>query len=55
MDDFIADIVKIIIKKWDKLPPEKKDKVREKLINTFISFIGEGKQHDKKIIGVHLN
>ena len=55
MDDFIADIVRFVLEKWDKLPPEQKDKVREELINTFISFIGDGKQHDKKIIGVHLN
>lgn len=55
MDEFIESIVKIILEKWDKLPSEKKTQVRDELINTFISFVGDGKQNDKKIIGVHLN
>ena len=54
MDDFVESMIKTIHKKWDKLSPQKKDKIREELVNTFITFVGEGKQREKKVIGIHL-
>lgn len=56
MDEFITSIIKNIIDKWDKIPYEKKEKTREELINTFICFVGEGKQCEKKLLfSIHLN
>ena len=55
MDEFIESIVKTILEKWDTLSTDEKDKIRSELINTFISFVGEGRQYNKKIIGIHLN
>ena len=55
MDEFIERIVKFIFDEWDKLLPHQKEKTRDDLINTFISFVGEGVQKNKKNLSVHLN
>ncbi len=64
MDEFIESVIKTILERWNELSPDEKKKQnkkqnqqqqREKLINTFISFVGDGKQYDKTIICVHLN
>jgi hypothetical protein len=55
MDDFIKSIIQTILKKWNKLLPHEKDKIRNELINTVIAFVAEGKQCDKKVVGIHLN
>lgn len=54
MDDFIKSVIQSILKKWNELPSHEKDKIRPELINTFIAFLGEGKQYNKKIVGIHL-
>jgi predicted transcriptional regulator YheO len=53
MDDFIKSVIQTILKEWDELSLCQKDKLRNELINTFISFVGEGEQRDKNVIGIH--
>ena len=55
MDEFIESIIKFILENWEDLPTQRKEQIREKIINTVISFVGEGKQHDKELISIHLN
>lgn len=55
MDEFIENIVKYILKEWNKLSTHQKSKTRNELINTIICFVSEGVQKDKKLISVHLN
>jgi hypothetical protein len=55
MDEFIKSVIQTILKQWGKLSPHKKDEIRNELINTFIAFVGEGEQRDKKVVGIHLN
>lgn len=55
MDEFIESIIKFILENWEDLPTQRKEQIRDELINTLISFVGEGKQYEKKIIGIHLN
>ena len=51
--DFVEDIVKIILSRWDTIPLDMKDKMRDELMSVFISFVGSFKQ-DKRVIGIHL-
>ena len=53
--DFVEDIVKIILSRWDTL--DMKDKMRDELMSVFISFVGAGDNKtlkDKRVIGIHL-
>ena len=38
--DFVEDIVKIFLSRWDTL--DMKDKMRDELMSVFISFVGAG-------------
>ena len=54
--DFVEDIVKIILSRWDTL--DMKDKMRDELMSVFISFVGAGDNKtlkDKRVIGIHLS
>ena len=46
--DFIEDIVEIILSRWDTIPLDMKDKMRDELMSVFISFVGAG---DNKTLG----
>ena len=53
--DFVEDIVKTILSRWDTL--DMKDKMRDELMSVFISFVGAGDNKtlkDKRVIGIHL-
>ena len=52
--DFVEDIVKTILSRWDTL--DMKDKMRDELMSVFISFVGAGDNtKDKRVIGIHLS
>ena len=54
--DFVEDIVKIILSRWDTL--DMKDKMRDELMSVFISFVGAGDNKtlkDKRVMGIHLS
>ena len=55
MDNFIENLIKIILDKWNELSPTEKDRLRPELIGTYISFVGEEDRCDKQVIGIHLN
>ena len=57
--DFVEEIVKIILSRWDTL--DMKDKMRDELMSVSISFVGalvgEDKTEmlkNKQVIGIHL-
>ena len=53
--DFVENIVKIILSRWDTL--DMKDKMRDELMSVFISFVGAGDNKtlkDKQVIGIYL-
>ena len=55
--DFVEDIVKTILSRWDTIPLDMKDKMRDELMSVFISFVGAGDNKmfkDKRVIGIHL-
>ena len=58
--DFVEDIVKTILSRWDTIPLDMKDKMRDELMSVFISFIGAFVDDnkvlkDKQVIGIHLS
>ena len=54
--NFVEDIIKNILTKWESLPLDMRDKMRDELLSVFISFVGENKKplENKQIIGIHL-
>ena len=53
--DFVENIVKIILSRWDTL--DMNDKMRDELMSVFISFVGAGDNKtlkDKQVIGIYL-
>ena len=58
--DFVEDIVKTILSRWDTIPLDMKDKTRDELMSVFISFVGAfvGENNkalkNKQVIGIHL-
>ena len=58
--DFVKDIIKNILSKWESLPLDMRDKMRDELMSVFITFVGafvgENKTtlKDKQIVGIHL-
>ena len=57
--DFVEDIVKTILSRWDTIPLDMKDKMRDELMSVFIPFVGafvdDNKElKDKQVIGIHL-
>ena len=53
--DFVEDIVKTILSRWDTL--DMKDKMRDELMSVFISFVGAGDNKtlkNKRVMGIHL-
>ena len=59
--DFVEDIVKAILSRWDNIPIDMKDKMRDELMSVFISFVGAFVGEDKtemlknkQVIGIHL-
>ena len=55
--DFVEDIVKTILSRWESLPVHLRDKMRVELMSVFISFVGAGDKalKDKQVIGIHLS
>ena len=54
--DFVEDIVKTILSRWESLPVHLRDKMRVELMSVFISFVGAGDNaKDKHVIGIHLS
>ena len=54
--DFVEDIVKTILSRWESLPVHLRDKMRDELMSVFISFVGVGDNtKDKRVIGIHLS
>ena len=53
---FVENIIKNILTKWDTIPPDMKDKMRDELMSVFISFVGENNKalKNKQAIGIHL-
>ena len=52
--DFVEDIVKTILSRWDTL--DMKDKMRDELRSVFISFVGAGDNKtlkNKRVTGIH--
>ena len=58
--DFVKNIIKNILSKWESLPLDMRDKMRDELMSVFITFVGafvdENKTtlKDKQIVGIHL-
>ena len=54
--NFVENIIKNILTKWDTVPPDMKDKMRDELMSVFISFVGENNKalKNKQVIGIHL-
>ena len=59
--DFVEDIVKTILSRWDNILIDTKDNMRDELMPAFISFVGafvgEDKMEmlkNKQVIGIHL-
>ena len=57
--DFVEDIVKTILSRWESLPVHLRDKMRDELMSVFISFVGafvdDNKAlKDKQVIGIYL-
>ena len=49
--DFVKNIIKNILSKWESLPLDMRDKMRDELMSVFITFVGV---KDKQIVGIHL-
>ena len=53
--DFVEDIVKTILSRWECLPVHLRDKLRVELMSVFISFVGANKAlKDRQVIGIYL-
>ena len=54
--DFVKNIIKNILSKWESLPLDMRDKMRDELMSVFITFVGENKTtlKHKQIVGIHL-
>ena len=53
--DFVEDIVKTILSRWESLPVHLRDKMRDELMPVFISFVGANKAlKDRQVIGIYL-
>ena len=55
--NFVENIIKNILTKWDTIPLDMKDKMRDELMSVFISFVGAfvGENTcNKQVIGIHL-
>ena len=55
--DFVEDIVKTILSRWESLPVHLRDKMRVELMSVFISFVGAGDNKtltDRQVIGIYL-
>ena len=54
--NFVEDIIKNILTKWESLPLDMRDKMRDELMSCFISFVGNNNKplENKQIIGIHL-
>ena len=58
--DFVKNIITNILSKWESLPLDMRDKMRDELMSVFIpfvgAFVGENKTtlKDKQIVGIHL-
>ena len=53
--DFVEDIVKTILSRWECLPVHLRDKMRDELMSVFISFVGANKAlKDREVIGIYL-
>ena len=54
--DFVKNIIKNILSKWESLPLDMRDKMRDELMSVFITFVSENKTtlKDKQIVGIHL-
>ena len=56
--DFVEDIVKTILSRWECLPVHLRDKMRDELMSVFISFVDAGDNKtlkNKQVIGIHLS
>ena len=47
--DFVEDIVKTILSRWESLPVHLRDKMKVELMSVFISFVGAGDNKAFKI------
>ena len=55
--DFVKNIIKNILSKWESLPLDMRDKMRDELMSVFITFVGalnDKPLKDKQIVGIHL-
>ena len=53
--DFVEDIVKTILSRWESLLVHLRDKMRDELMSVFISFVGANKAlKDREVIGIYL-
>ena len=57
--DFVEDIVKTILSRWECLPVHLRDDMRDELMSVFISFVDafvdDNKAlNDKEVIGIYL-
>ena len=53
--DFVEDIVKAILSRWESLPVHLRDKMSDELMSVFISFVGANKAlKDREVIGIYL-
>ena len=55
--DFVKNIIKNILSKWESLPLDMRDKMRDELMSVFITFVGalnDNPLNDKQIVGIHL-
>ena len=55
--DFVKNIIKNILSKWESLPLDIRDKMRDELMSVFITFVGaldDTPLKDKQIVGIHL-
>ena len=55
--DFVKNIIKNILSKWESLPLDMRDKMRDELMSVFITFVGaldDKLLNDKQFVGIHL-
>ena len=55
--DFVKNIIKNILSKWESLPLDMRGKMRDELMSVFITFVGaldDKPLNDKQIVGIHL-
>ena len=55
--NFIRDVIKNILTKWDTIPHDVRDNMKDELISVFISFVGESRKplENKQVIGIYVN